>query len=221
MTVNDTVYPTAFYGHLGLSVTEAGAVTSRTWLATSHFVLAVLFLFGHVWHALRVRAQSAGFDFRQGQFVTPAQGNPQLGNLATPVSASDFTVTLLRNLPIYRNGLSPFSRGLEIGMAHGYFLVGPFAKLGPLRDSELANLAGLIAAAVLILILSLCLSLYGSVSFQPGRPAAGELPNNLETAEAWSQFSGSFLIGGVGGAIFAYLILNNLLALLKIADRLV
>jgi hypothetical protein len=28
--------------------------------------------------------------------------------------------------------------------------------------------------------------------------------------DGWSQFSGGFLIGGVGGAIFAYLLLSNL-----------
>lgn len=217
--VNDTVYPSVFYGPLGLT-TEDGAVTARTWLATSHFVLSVLFLAGHIWHALRVRAKAAGFDFNQGEFVTAMDGNSQVGNLATPINSSDFTLTFLKNLPIYRNGLSPLARGLEIGMAHGYFLIGPFVVLGPLRNTNVANTAGLMATIGLLVILSLCLSLYGTVTFKPGRPVVGELPENLKTSDAWSQFSGSFLVGGAGGAIFAYLILNNLDQLQQIAQNL-
>ncbi|MHC5777528.1 MAG: chlorophyll a/b binding light-harvesting protein, partial [Nostoc sp.] len=33
VTVNDTVYPTVFYGPLGLSTTTSGVITVRTWLA--------------------------------------------------------------------------------------------------------------------------------------------------------------------------------------------
>jgi len=77
------------------------------------------------------------------EFIKPYNNDPFVGNLATPVTASAFTKTWLSNLPIYRKGLSPLLRGLEIGMAHGYFLLGPFYKLGPLRDSEVALLSGL------------------------------------------------------------------------------
>ncbi|NER29512.1 MAG: chlorophyll a/b binding light-harvesting protein [Symploca sp. SIO1C4] len=219
VTVNDTVYPSVFYGPVGLSTTETGVVTTRTWLAAFQFVFALLFLFGHIWHALRVRAKAAGFNFQQGDFVTPTTV-PEVGNLNTPVNASDFTLTFLKNLPIYRTNLSPLSRGMEIGMAHGYFLIGPFIKLGPLRDSELANLTGLLATITLVLILSIGLSIYGRASFVPNQPVIGELPDNLKTAEAWSQFSISFLVGGVGGAIFAYLILNNSQQLLQIIQGL-
>jgi photosystem II CP43 chlorophyll apoprotein len=227
ISVNNTVYPEVFYGTLGTLTTPApieslptatGLVTSRGWIATFHFVLAVLFLFGHIWHALRARAAEAGFDFRKGDMVRPAS-DPQVGNLATPINSSDFTLNFLKNLPIYRSGLSSLSRGLEIGMAHGYWLIGPFAKLGPLRDSASANLAGLIAAASLIVIASICLSIYGTVSFEKRletvpRPALAttvpDVPESIRTIDGWSQFTGGFLIGGVGGAIFAYLLLNNL-----------
>jgi hypothetical protein len=37
--------------------------------------------------------------------------------------------------------LTPLLRGLEIGLAHGYFLIGPFAT-GTLRNSEIALLSG-------------------------------------------------------------------------------
>jgi photosystem II CP43 chlorophyll apoprotein len=207
VAVNDTVYPTVFYGPLGLSTTASGIITVRTWLATSHFALAIVFLAGHIWHALRVRVTAAGLDFQQG--VVNAAGIPEIGNLHTPVNTSDITLDLLANLPIYRQGLSSFSRGLEIGMAHGYFLIGPFVKLGPLRDTELANQAGLIATIGLLLILSICLWLYGSVSFQGRKPAQGELPQNLKTAKSWSEFNAGWTIGSCGGALFAFLLLSN------------
>ncbi|NJM00726.1 MAG: hypothetical protein HC924_19045 [Synechococcaceae cyanobacterium SM2_3_2] len=38
---------------------------------------------------------------------------------------------------------------------------------------------------------------------------ADELPENLRARGGWSQFTGGFLIGGVGGALFAYLLLNS------------
>jgi photosystem II CP43 chlorophyll apoprotein len=182
-------------------------------------VFAGLFLSGHIWHAIRARGEAAGFDFQRGQIVRPA-GNSQVGNLETPINSLDLTLDFLRNLPIYRPGLSPLFRGLEVGMAHGYWLIGPFIKLGPLRNAESANLVGLLAASGLIVILTVGLSLYGSVSFKtqlktlPQTKANAQLttlevPDSLKTADAWSQFSGSFLVGGVGGAFFAYLLLSN------------
>jgi photosystem II CP43 chlorophyll apoprotein len=36
------------------------------------------------------------------------------------------------------------------------------------------------------------------------------VPIALQSVEGWSQFSGGFLISGVGGVIFAYLLLSNL-----------
>jgi photosystem II CP43 chlorophyll apoprotein len=208
VTVNTTAYPEVFYGPVGLNVgAETDAITVRTWLATSHFVLAVLLLTGHIWHAIQVRAAAAGFDLRQGQVV--ATKKPERGDLDTPINANDLTISLLRNLPFYREGLAPFSRGLEIGMAHGYFLLGPFAKLGPLRDSELANAVGLMSSIGLLLILSVCLSLYGTVSFPKNKPVVGVLPAGLDTTETWSHFTGGFTVGGIGGAIFAYFLLAN------------
>ncbi|MFB2981273.1 chlorophyll a/b binding light-harvesting protein [Microseira sp. BLCC-F43] len=218
VSVNNTVYPEVFYGPVGTLEASTGLVSARGWLASFHFVLAVLFLCGHIWHAIRARGAAAGFDFKKGDMVRPA-GNPETGNLATPINSSDLTLNFLKNLPIYRQGLSSLSRGLEIGMAHGYWLIGPFAKLGPLRDSEIANLVGLLSASSLIVILTVGLSIYGSVTFVQRletlpRPTFAKtvpnVPETLQTIEGWSQFSVGFLIGGVGGAFFAYLILNNL-----------
>ncbi|MEL6903060.1 MAG: photosystem I reaction center subunit XI, partial [Cyanobacteria bacterium J06606_4] len=79
-------------------------------------------------------------------FVKPYGGDPQIGNLETPLNSSGLTKAFIGNLPAYRPGLSAQRRGLEVGMAHGYLLYGPFALLGPLRDSDVPAVAGLIGA---------------------------------------------------------------------------
>ncbi|MGP1383733.1 MAG: photosystem I reaction center subunit XI [Thainema sp.] len=154
------------------------------------------------------------------QVVGPAD-DPQIGNLATPVNSSGFTQALINNLPAYRPNLSPLRRGLEIGMAHGYLLFGPFALLGPLRDSDVPYLAGLLSAAGLVVILTVCLSIYGSTGVNP--PVATitnpNPPDSLSTDEGWSEFAGGFLVGGIGGATFAYLLMSNLTVLQSIANN--
>jgi photosystem II CP43 chlorophyll apoprotein len=224
--VNDTVYPAVFYGPVG-TTTVNGIITPRTWLMLFQLIFASLLLAGHFWHALRARATAAGFVFSQMKFnpdamlgdaqfegeplfsgiVQPFAKNPQLGNLATPINTSEITLSWIANLPIYREGLSPIARGLEIGMAHGYLLLGPFFKLGPLRDTPQALLAGFGSASGLVVILSLCLLIYGIAVFQGNRQPVGVLPQNLQTYKGWSLFTSGFLIGGLGGVIFACFIL--------------
>jgi len=93
-----------------------------------------------------------------------------------------------------------------MGMAHGYFLGGPWVVLGPLRDSEYANIGGLIPALAMVLLATGCLASYGLVSFQ-GKAATGD---PLKSSEGWSQFAAGFFIGGMGGAFVAYFLLENL-----------
>jgi photosystem I subunit 11 len=139
------------------------------------------------------------------EFVRPYQGDPFVGNLETPVNSSAFSKAFIDNLPAYRKGMSPLLRGLEVGMAHGYFLVGPWAKLGPLRDSANANLGAFISAVALIVIATACLSAHGLARFQGSDTPASE----LQSAEGWSAFSGGFFFGATGSAFFAYLLLEN------------
>nr|YP_009510823.1 photosystem I reaction center subunit XI [Gracilaria gracilis]YP_010198587.1 photosystem I reaction center subunit XI [Gracilaria pacifica]AXI96496.1 photosystem I reaction center subunit XI [Gracilaria gracilis]UAD87003.1 photosystem I reaction center subunit XI [Gracilaria pacifica] len=138
-------------------------------------------------------------------FIQSYNNDPFVGNLSTPVSTSTFTKGLLNNLPAYRRGLSPLLRGLEIGMAHGYFLVGPFDKLGPLRNTDVALLSGFLSSVGLIIILTVCLSMYGNVSFDKNYSK-----DILQTPEGWGQFTAGFLVGAVGGSGFAYLLLANI-----------
>jgi photosystem II CP43 chlorophyll apoprotein len=220
-SVNNTVYPEVFYGPVTAIETSTGIVSARGWLVTFHFILAVIFLLGHIWHALRARAIEAGFDFKNGDMVQPPRVNRQTGHPATAVNSSDLTLRFLKYLPIYRPGISPLSRGLEIGMAHGYWLVGPFAtlaSLGSLHNSNVGNLVGLLAAGSLIVILTIGFSIYGSTSFErhletvPQSATVATVPNvpqTLNSTEGWSEFTEGFLIGGIGGAIFAYLLLTN------------
>ncbi|HTL89383.1 MAG TPA: photosystem I reaction center protein subunit XI [Leptolyngbya sp.] len=139
------------------------------------------------------------------ELIKPYKGDPFVGHLSTPISDSDFTRAFIGNLPAYRKGLSPLLRGLEIGMAHGYFLVGPWTVFGPLRDSGEAAVGGLISAIALILIATACLSIYGLATFQGDDHSS----DSLQTADGWSQFTGGFFVGATGGAFVAYLLLSN------------
>lgn len=150
----------------------------------------------------------SGVQSKASSEAVSAGGDPQIGNLATPVNSSDFSKALINNLPAYRANLSPQRRGLEIGMAHGYLLFGPFAFTSQFRNTGVSDIVGLIEAVILVVILTVCLSLYAGAN--PNKPiktlTTPNPPTGLETAEGWSEFAGSFLIGGIGGAAFAYII---------------
>jgi photosystem I subunit XI len=137
---------------------------------------------------------------------------PEISNIATPVNSSGIIKSFIGGLPVYRNGLSPQRRGLEVGMAHGYLLVGPFTMLGPLRSSDQAYLAGLVATVGLVVILSSCLWLYASVNTAPplASVAVPTPPANLNTKKGWNEFNSGFLIGGLGGAAVGYFLLANI-----------
>merc|ERR1712093_329710 len=107
----------------------------------------------------------------RGSLVRPLNGDPFIGMLETPVTSSGIVTTYLTRLPAYRRSVSPLLRGTEIGLAHGFLLPGPFIKLGPLRELPNSSaITGSLSAAGIVVVLSLCLSLYGAASFQ--RPEA-------------------------------------------------
>ena len=142
-------------------------------------------------------------------FITPFYNDPSVGHLSTPITTSSATEAILSNLPAYRKGLTPSLRGLEIGMAHGYFLLGPFYKLGPLRNSDIALLAGSMSAVGLVTILVLALVIYGNVSFDMDSGSKYESleANNFQTKLGWKDFTGGFIVGGYGGVLFSALLI--------------
>ncbi|NJN29410.1 MAG: chlorophyll a/b binding light-harvesting protein [Synechococcales cyanobacterium RM1_1_8] len=214
--VNGTAYAEVLYGPAGVLKYADGTVSARGWLCTFHAAFGVLFLLGHIWHGIQARSRDVGVDFRQDPGVTAIA--VELGVLATPLNSVQLNRSFIGNLPIFREGLGPWRRGLEIGMAHGYWLIGPFLFLGPLRNTESAATAGLLSACGLVAIATAGMNLYGKVTFdRVQRPQATtitidslQLPTSLQTVPAWNRFSLSFLVGGWGGALFAYGLLGNL-----------
>ena len=143
------------------------------------------------------------------EVVSAFQDDPFVGHLSTPITTSSLTKTYLGLLPAYRNGLSPLLRGLNIGFVHGYFLLGPFVKLGPLRDSSIANFVGLVSTISLILILTTGLLIYGYVTFSDKKSTSNSSIDFL-SSKGWSQFTSGFIVGGFGGASVAYILLKFL-----------
>ena len=141
-------------------------------------------------------------------FIKPYNNDPFVGHLSTPITSSAVTRAILQNLPAYRFGLTPLLRGLEIGLAHGYFLIGPFVKLGPLRNSEIGLLAGFLSTIGLITILTLGLTIYGIATFvQENRE---DSKKNFQTKKSWDQFKGGFFVGACGSAGFAFICLLSI-----------
>jgi photosystem I subunit 11 len=143
-------------------------------------------------------------------FIKPYNDDPFVGHLATPITSSAITRAILKNLPAYRFGLTPLLRGLEIGLAHGYFLMGPFVKLGPLRDSDIGLLAGFLSTIGLILILTLGLTIYGVAAFGQDNLQTTTAETDLQTRKAWDQFKGGFFVGACGSAGFAFICLSSI-----------
>ena len=143
-------------------------------------------------------------------FIKPYNSDPFVGHLATPITSSAVTRAILKNLPAYRFGLTPLLRGLEIGLAHGYFLIGPFVKLGPLRNSDIALIAGFLSTIGLILILTLGLTIYGIATFGQGKTISSVSSPELQTKKAWDQFKGGFFVGACGSVGFAFICLSSI-----------
>ncbi len=143
------------------------------------------------------------------QVIQPYNGDPFIGHLATPISASGFTKALINNLPAYRKGLSPLARGLEIGLAHGYLLIGPETIFGTNRDYAAdPYLATLLTAIVIVLLGTVGMNAYALVSLKSAADSS-DGTDSIQTSEGWSQFSSGFFIGGMGGAFMAYFLLEK------------
>jgi photosystem I subunit XI len=149
-------------------------------------------------------------DPRNKEVVHPA-ADLQYGDLLTPINSSGLVKGIMKNLSFYRSGLSPVRRGIEVGIAHGYILVGPFAKFNPLRYTPVGTLGSLLAAFGLVLISTVLIVLYAAS--HPPAPltatATPAPPAEFRQQKAWNDYAGGFFIGGALGATVAYLILAN------------
>merc|ERR1719152_560513 len=145
--------------------------------------------------------------------IQPLNGDPFIGMLETPVTSAPIVANYLSALPAYRTAVSPLLRGVEIGLSHGFFLPGPFIKLGPLRAVDgVAEIAGCMSAAGLVIILAACLSIYGAARFQrkeivsvktlSGRELS---PDEWQTSAGWSEFTSGWVVGGLSGVLYCYL----------------
>merc|ERR1711871_92636 len=126
----------------------------------------------------------------KNQVIKPINGDPFIGMVETPVTSAPIVANFLSNLPAYRTGVAPVLRGVEIGLTHGFFITGPFIKLGPLRNAagNGPEVSGCLSGGGLVLILALGLTIYGIASFQ------GE-----------EEFTSGFLVGGLSGVLYAYI----------------
>uniref|UniRef100_A0A7S4T2Y2 PSI subunit V n=1 Tax=Alexandrium monilatum TaxID=311494 RepID=A0A7S4T2Y2_9DINO len=121
----------------------------------------------------------------------------------TPVTNGAFATQFVNNLAFYREGLKPWQRGLEIGMAHGYFIIGPFVSLGPLRNTPEAATVGLLAGCALIGIVSVGGLLFGATIKPRLFDKEGDAP-----AAGYQEMINWHALGGIGGAGFAHALIT-------------
>ncbi|QDZ22117.1 subunit XI of photosystem I reaction center [Chloropicon primus] len=152
--------------------------------------------------------------------IKPINGDPFIGMLETPVTSAPIVANFLSNLPAYRTSVAPVLRGVEIGLTHGFFITGPFIKLGPLRGMEgnVPEVAGCLAGGGIVLILTLGLTIYGIASFQgeDGRMSEEKLApktltgrsissDPLMSKQGWEEFTSGFLVGGLSAVLYSYI----------------
>lgn len=150
-------------------------------------------------------------DPRNREVVHPAAGNPQIGNLETPINASGFSKWFINIQPGYRQGITPFRRGLEVGLTQGLWVILPFVKLGPLRDTDIANTAGWLSAIGLLVVSTAAIVLYASSN--PPKPhvtiTTPHPPAELSTPAGWYKYANGFFLGGISGSTITYFVLDN------------
>uniref|UniRef100_A0A7S2KVW4 PSI subunit V n=1 Tax=Zooxanthella nutricula TaxID=1333877 RepID=A0A7S2KVW4_9DINO len=121
----------------------------------------------------------------------------------TPVSDGKFAVDFLNNTAFYRAGLKPWQRGLEIGMAHGYWIIGPFVSLGPLRNTPEAATVGLLCGCAIVGLASCGGLLVGATL----KPTFLDREGDAKAA-GWQEMINWHALGGLGGAGFAHALLT-------------
>lgn len=88
-------------------------------------------------------------------------------------------------------------------MAHGYFLIGPFTSLGPLRNTPEAATVGLLCGCAIVGIVSIGGLIFGS-TIKPTRfDKDGDKPG-----AGFIEMINWHAVGGLGGAGFAHALIT-------------
>jgi len=138
-----------------------------------------------------------------GALIDYRPKEPFSSSVRTPLTEGRFSKMFIENTAFYREGLKPWQRGIEIGMAHGYFLIGPFTALGPLRDSPVAATVGLLCGCSIIGLVTCGAYIFGTTI----KPTLFDKEGD-EPAKGWTELVNWHALGGVGGAGFAHALLT-------------
>jgi len=123
--------------------------------------------------------------------------------IQTPVNAGLFAKQFVKSWAFYRDGLKPWQRGLEIGLAHGYFLIGPFTSLGQLRDTPEAATVGLLSGVVVVGMATVGGLIFGKTQKPTFFDKDGDEP-----ASGFNEMMQAHGAGGIGGAAFAHSLIS-------------
>jgi photosystem I subunit 11 len=143
----------------------------------------------------------SGVYLKQGQLL----GNREIWSGDQYVNPFDIRAAqnFINNMAFYRDGLEPWQRGLEIGIAHGYWLLGPFTSLGPLRSTPEGPTVGLLCATAVIGLVSVGGLIFASTI----RPALFDKPGQPR-ASGFTELINWHALGGMGGAAFAHILIT-------------
>jgi photosystem I subunit 11 len=119
------------------------------------------------------------------------------------VTDGKFAKDFIKAMAFYRDGLKPWQRGIEIGMAHGYFIIGPFVSLGPLRNTPEAATVGLLSGAAVIFMVIMGGLGFGTVMKPTLFDEEGDKPG-----KGYTEMINWHLVGGLGGAGFAHALIT-------------
>jgi len=129
---------------------------------------------------------------------------PMAGDtVRTLITDGSFAKNFVDNWAFYREGLEPWQRGLEIGIAHGYFLIGPFTVFGPLRYTPEAATVGLLAGAAVVVVVSM----FGLVFSTVEKPRLFDKPGQ-KRGTGFTELINWHCLGGIGGAGFAHALIT-------------
>merc|ERR1712178_381831 len=117
----------------------------------------------------------------KAQVIQPLNGDPFIGMLETPVTSAPIVANYLSNLPAYRTGVAPLLRGVEIGLAHGFFLPACLSIYGAVSFQR----KEIVSAKTL-----------------SGRDIA---PDEWQTSTGWGKFTSGWVVGGLSGVLYCYL----------------